>query len=309
MKRRAARSGFALLLTLLLVVIAGIALAGIARRSMLGAVEARDATEELQRRWAIVTCQETLMPRLPAFLEPPDDAGNPQRRPLPPAEKRFSINLAGHDYQIVLTDEQAKLNVAHWLQKSNAADAEAMLKRLLPAPASAEGSGFRIHLRPTILRGGLGEAALPKIGSYEQLLENTPPHALLGEQGGTGLASFVTCWGDGRVNLSRAPVPVIRQVCAELLTGDQIDALLSLRSLDPQRKLADMLEKQALFTDQQRSALQALFTYESKCFGFWIIAQEPQRSHYALMIAEMDRTLDSANQPRYRVSRRHDFAW
>ena len=69
MKSRAAPSGFALLLTLLLVVIVGIALAGLARWSMLGAVESRDAAEEVQRRWAIVSCQATFLPLVPELLE------------------------------------------------------------------------------------------------------------------------------------------------------------------------------------------------------------------------------------------------
>ena len=153
MIRHAKPSGFALLLTLFLVVIVGIALAGLARWSMLGAAETKDATEELQRRWAIASCQATFLPRAPILFERAERSGSTRKQNVALRELRISCRLADQDYDLVLTDEQAKLNVNHLLKQTNAADAQVLVKRLLSHSLQATGDAPRIQLRPVVLAG------------------------------------------------------------------------------------------------------------------------------------------------------------
>ena len=119
------KRGFALLLTLLLVVLVAASLAGIARFSMLKAVEAQDATEALQRRWAILSAQCTLAPRVPLLLEAAQAStqGKPSNNAFP-AERRIVCRLADIEYELVVTDEQAKVNVNTLLRNSTPADTD-----------------------------------------------------------------------------------------------------------------------------------------------------------------------------------------
>ena len=55
--------GFVLLMSLVLILLAGVALAHVAHRSIRGALESQSAAEELRRRWAVTSCRATFLPR------------------------------------------------------------------------------------------------------------------------------------------------------------------------------------------------------------------------------------------------------
>ena len=64
MNRRTRQSGFALLIVLVLVIIAGAVMAGFARRSLVSAVEAQGSADALQRKWAVTSLETSLLPRV-----------------------------------------------------------------------------------------------------------------------------------------------------------------------------------------------------------------------------------------------------
>ncbi|MGB0766887.1 MAG: hypothetical protein ACPGYV_04180 [Phycisphaeraceae bacterium] len=116
--KRRRQSGFALLLTLVLLMIAAVALSHTARLSAGEALHALEQSEQLQRRWAVASLRETLLPRAAGLLAeasavPVDENGDPilgPNRALPGTDLRVRCELAGLGYDLVFTDEQAKFN-------------------------------------------------------------------------------------------------------------------------------------------------------------------------------------------------------
>ncbi|NJL32450.1 MAG: hypothetical protein HC898_13000, partial [Phycisphaerales bacterium] len=74
------RRGFVLLMALVLVLIAGVALAGIAAQSMFSALNSQSEVEELQRRWAILSLRKTLAGRVADTLAKAEGADQGSQR-------------------------------------------------------------------------------------------------------------------------------------------------------------------------------------------------------------------------------------
>src|SRR5262249_35987840 len=66
---RRQRSGFVLVMCLVLVVVSAISLAGFARRSLESSSRAAEAQLDLQRRWGILSCLRLYLPAADAILE------------------------------------------------------------------------------------------------------------------------------------------------------------------------------------------------------------------------------------------------
>jgi len=131
MKRRSQQPGFALLMTLVLVLLAGVALTGLARRSMERAVDAQGAAHELKRRWVITSSRAALLGRAEQILrnaeqpDPESQQRDTETAPRTPVPRLFvSCELAGIDYTLAITDEQAKLNANRLLQGRTRGEAQ-----------------------------------------------------------------------------------------------------------------------------------------------------------------------------------------
>lgn len=295
--------GYALLMTLVLVMIAGAVLMGVARRSVAGALEAKDAVEELQRRWAVASCRATLLGAVEELLDDAeqgdakrsDDQSDDEHAKTyhgkPVGELRVTLRLADSDFMLVLTDEQAKLSANHVLSQTNRADAQLVLRRLLNQISPGDSEQVVVNLRPLSLvrQSSVTDQRMQKIGAYGQVFDGASPVALIGENGMTGLASAITCWGDGRVNLRRAPAAVVRQACGRGVDPEIVEALLVARDRDPYRKLSTSIGELRNANDKQKAKLADYLTDQSQCHGLWVIVRGRQRSWYTLAIREGNR--------------------
>lgn len=319
MTRDVRQSGFALLMALVLVLMAGVALAATARRSMVDALDAKSAVEELQRRWAVESLRAALLTRVGNVLdeaetgESKDQTGEPQQPAMvePVAELRLSCHLAGRDYLLILTDEQAKLNVNRLLRQSNRAVAQSALARFLSEQFDGQREGADIKLRPAAIGATATTDKQLAIGGFGQVFDQVSPALLAGDQTRPGLASMITCWGEGKVNLRRATPAVVRQACDRQVAAAAIDALLSARQRDPRRPLASILDDLKSVSHDERAKLRDLLTDESACHGLWIVARGRQRSWYTLAVAVTARPVAPSNlkSSGREVVERYDFAW
>lgn len=295
MMRHRSHSAFALLLTLFLVLLAGVSLAHLARRSMIRALEVRGDVERLQRRWAVTSIHDTLLPEVERLLNEAElgergrasPRGEPPEHP-PMAEQRINCRLAGRDYQLVLTDEQARLNVNRLLEDRRPVEAGMSLQRLIAEAGGPAAREAAINLRP--LAPGRNTPPpleeLAKIGAYDQIFPDASPGQLIGSAGQPGLARFVTCWGDGQVNFQRADPAVIRHVGRDVLSRSDMRRLIEARGEHPHKSLAAVLARLDRISEDEREQLRKRLTDGSTCFGLWVIARGPQRDWYALAIDE-----------------------
>src|SRR5215203_6677879 len=100
------RRGYILLTTLALLVLSSTLLVTLARSSIQRSLEARQSTEDLQRRWGQISCQRALLPHAENILINQEKL---HRRPFP--IYRASVQLGMQQFDLVLADEQSKANV------------------------------------------------------------------------------------------------------------------------------------------------------------------------------------------------------
>ena len=163
--RDAHATGYVLLLTLFLLVIAAVAMVGVVRASMGRALAAVDAQRELQQRWGTLTLTQTLLPRAPGVI---DAAEQRVGRPLPSVDA--TVDLGGERFDLTFADEQAKANVnalyadgkrpAAERAARDAAGNLAVRLRPMPVPKSERekaGERGRPNPRAPRRRGGRGE--------------------------------------------------------------------------------------------------------------------------------------------------------
>lgn len=321
MRLRTTQGGFVLLMTLALVLLAAVVLASVARRSILGAVEAQDALEELQRRWAMHSGQATMLDAAERLLHEAEIAQQKHTGHFyPVAQRRVHLALAGVDYEWVLTDEQAKLNVNRLLSGGDRAAAQAITSRVA-AGQGGYGGTQTVDLRPAQLptSNGLQNPALAPFGGLEQVFPLATPLELAGSEGRYGLAHNVTCWGNGRVNVRRANEAILEQACGEVLHRRDVGVLLEARRQELDLGVDGLLARLAKIDETQKAKLQAALTDTSACHGVWVIAHGRQRDWYALAVGlggpaaaarpQADGAKGATDQGSVLITQRYDFAW
>jgi len=295
MNRRQRQPGFALLMVLVLVMLAAVALAGLARRSFVAAVDTHEAVESLQRRWAVRSCRAAFLNRIETLLDEKERGLNEDgevsekylNKPIP--ELRINTQLAGVDYQIILTDEQARVNLTDLLREWGA-------ENLRPAFSSLgvrlEGLDREVRLdpRPLVPPEGMsqGGVMLPDIRSYGQVFAPFLPGPLLDDDYESSRLARITCWGDGKVSLRRAPDKVVRWACAQVLGEGMVQTLLSARRDNRYVKLSELLKGEDRIDADEREMVKAQITDVSSCHGLWVIARTPQRSWYDFTVSGVE---------------------
>ncbi len=319
MRKRSRQSGFVMLMTLVLLLMAVVALAGIAHNSLNEALQTRSDLRELKRRWAVTSLRMTFLGRVESLL---DEAERRRNKKGEPAENRLSrprarisieCRLADIDYEIVFTDEQAKLNVNKLLETDGRGEAQSAIRRLVDSSGVTYGRGTKVNLRTRTGSDNYSKRGrkLPEVGGYGQIFQNVPPGLLVGRKRHPGLVSNITCWGDGKVNLCRAPAAVVKQICEDKLDERVVSALLVERQRDPYRQLEAMLTKIDDVNENQRKKIRQCLTDRSGCHGMWVIAHDKQRAWYTLAVGVSSAPADSREENGgYRIIEQwYEFSW
>jgi hypothetical protein len=338
---RQRQSGYALMMTLALVVLAAVALAGLAQRSMERAITAREAARTLKRQWAVRTTRATVLGQAEKILDDAErghanaqhnktanrsgriaassrqrasgqNTASDQYANAPMARLEVTCELAGIDYTLIVTDEQAKLHAATLLEGNTTGEAQAQLSDFLAQIGQGRGGDVAVDLQPLPDREGepsggsstSGQArsrtnqAAKRLVSYDQVFDYQAPEQLIGEPGASGLVDTVTCWGKGQVNIRRAPAAVIRRASRRKVNPALVEAVIRARQQAPYETLGRLLGKVGRLTDQQRQSAQAVLTDRSTCHGLWMIARADQRTWYTFTV----RSSAAGGQT-------HHFAW
>jgi len=264
---RRKRSGFVLLMALLVLAVAGTLLAASARYSSARALQAGAAMEELQVRWGTISCQAVCLPQAEQLLSAAD-----VREAITPVTIRRTVELGGVNFQLVVSDEQSKANANALARKYGIDLIAPHLERL----QSSLRRPLQIILRPN-------EGIRP-YASFEQLFAfEHPSQLILPDPHEESPVSSVTCWGTGLINFKRAQLPVIRQGLAGLLDEGQLRKLMEFRSAQPDCTLEEAI-KHLQFDDKKAQAARAAMTDSSRCHSLWVIAQGRTRAFYRLYV-------------------------
>jgi hypothetical protein len=214
------------LLTIAMIAIAAIVLAGIARQSLLLAMECLEAQEDLQRRWGAATCQQAVLDRADDILKKrADDLGeSSDASEIPPDQVAAKVVLGGIVFNLLLADEDAKVShntIYRWRSEQE-------VNRVVQESAESSG-GAVVRLRP--FRSDTSrQDQHPTFDSWGQVFELgcTGRNRISAEQVADATTG-VTCWGRGRLNAYRAPNRRIERICGMVIEPAAIDRLLELR--------------------------------------------------------------------------------
>lgn len=269
-RRRATHGrGFALVLTLMVLVLAAVALGSVGRLSLGQALQARAAHEDLQWRWGVRSCRETVLARAEPILAAAEASSLEPVRTL-----RAKLTLGDQAFELALSDEQAKVNLNTLYQRGGAERARRAAWGLSTAGRT------RVDVRLTPIEpsaidratpNGRAAAQLPALGSLAQVFGVTPPEALVGEGAIYPLADL-TCWGDGKLNFRRASPAALNETLSGALETSKGEDLVSLRRQNPGLSAAKgmaLLEIPAA----QIAAAESLLTDGSRCQSLWVLGR------------------------------------
>lgn len=274
-------------MTLGLLVLAATLLVSIGRASLRRAAVAREAADDLQRRWGATSCRLAVMPAIESVLV---DQERKVRRPV--AVHHARLRLGEQVFDLVLADEQAKANANVLLDEADRARVESRLREAM----TGSGMGHRIRLRPDPAAvpiraagsgggGGAGASTAPatqpilpkRVTGFGQVFDDVPPAQLI------RASELITCWGNGLVNVRRAPQATLS--LATSLTGVEIAALLRARDGSASGSASGGLLNSANIKTRPGLHL----TESSACHSLWIIARSNRRDwHYFAVLDDSD---------------------
>jgi hypothetical protein len=300
MKRR--RRGYVLVMTLGLLVLASTLLVTIGREAARRSLEARVAQSQLQRRWGTISCKAAVLPWCSDILAREEAEAN---RPMPAV--RTSVTLGGERFSLIVSDEQSKANLNVLLEQSDRSSVETRIREAI----SGSGLGNAVLLRPepTPPTSATTRPVQAWISGLGQIFDRVTPATLL-ENRTTSPSQIVTCWGDGSINILRAPENALRLAAGRALTEIEIARLIEARnqSFEPRKRegtaasagndVVTTLLAAAKVDSKARATVG--FATTSSCYSLWTIAQDRERSWYQLSV------IDQANPRQPVVS---SFEW
>ena len=306
--RTTRRSGYVLVLTLGVLVLAATLMVSAGRAAILRAAEARREAEDLQRKWAWLSARDAMLPRAEALL-----AGVEARTRRVTAEHAETVAIGGLVVEIRLADEQAKANVNWLIDRGGRAAAESRLRSVL----AGTGLVNQVRLTPALdpparpapraqpPTAGLFELPAPVVrrwvSGWGQVLDGYDPEMIAGRAAGRPAAGeLLTCWGSGHINIRRAPESALRLALGQSFTAAEVSRLVGVRDTLLQPGGAERLRAantpEALRRLPVRRLLAAAgvdarpnlppMTEVSGCHSVWVVIRDGRRAWHRLSVRE-----------------------
>jgi hypothetical protein len=249
----------------MLIVMASLMLAALARQSLMLALEAVQKQEELQARWGTISCQRAVLNRARTIFARQIAQAADNR--VPPADVRRQLSstfeLGGIPFRVILSDEDAKLNV----NTVYATYGEQRTERILRQLTASKG---RLDVRLRRSSGDLADSPTHLFRAWGQVFdhERISPSADVAShlQAAT---TEVTLWGAGRLNVYRASDQAIEAVWHLAVGRGTPQELQKLRRRIPPRSLWEIVAGLQL-RDHERHALERILTDRSHGYSLWV---------------------------------------
>jgi hypothetical protein len=296
--------GYVLVMTLGLLVLCATLLVTVSRAALRHAGAARAAGQELQRRWGALSCRRAVLPHAEVILATAEAA---RRRPMPVVAT--TVRLGDVEFELVVSDEQAKANVNAILANADVPRTETRIRQAL----GGSGLGNEVRIRATYgavvvpvvdpRQGGgqAGESFSPTVSGFGQVFEEVPPARLVRRPAGGKFApaDVLTCWGSGAVNARRASDAALSLAGGRSVTQVEINRLIEARERlfherrvetregqPPGEQFGALLQATASESVKNKGNLGLVET--SACHSLWVVTRNGRREWYDLAV--LDRT-------------------
>jgi hypothetical protein len=215
----------------------------------------------------------------------------------PPTTIRAALVIRGVTFDLLLGDEDAKLNLNSLYHHGGPERTQRTVAELFGGPMPA------VRLLPAVqpmLIAREGRQLSPDSES-EEAEEPEIPDAfrswgevfdlpLLESQVGSGAAvpnvtTEITCWGSGQLNFRRASDQAILAVVGSVVQDGAAKRILTRYRSRPEASLAVLLQGE-ITNGRYRDRLRGLLSETSNNFSLWIDASSPQRGsirHFTVM--------------------------
>lgn len=268
------------MVTLALITLAAILLTGIARYSLAIALDASAAEENLQRRWAELTCQRVLLTNAASIFTPIDPVESKDSPPsLLPTEIRGQLRLGRITLVFCLAAENAKANVNVVADEGGKAKLQQAIRDL-----SLGDIPISVRLLPN--KDSAREFPLSQYESWgqvfaldEEVATHDIPELVMTSTG------QLTCWGNGRLDLRRASDGAVSTICGLAVGESVVKQLLKARSEVPDWKLSQLLIELKL-PEKELTQLKNLLEENTSCYSLWIRSSSGKRVGYGLFIRD-----------------------
>jgi len=296
--------GYVLVMVLGLLVLSTTLLVGVSRLAVRAAVGARQAEDDLQRRWGVASCRKAVLPHVEAIL-----SGLEQERRRPAPNYAVEVRLGAMTFDMIVSDEQAKANVNAILSEADLALAETRIRQAL----SGSGMANHIKLRATIggllqpIRGNattrpaatqpLSNASALAVGAWGQVFDVASPVQLLrATPGGRSPLDVLTCWGTGAINIRRASDTALALAAGRSVSGVEVNRLIEARDKlferrtegafdqSPADRLRELMTQAAGESLKNKGNLG--LAESSTCHSLWVVSRNGRRDGYDLFVSD-----------------------
>ncbi len=289
-RSRRTRGGYVLLVVMAASVLVVTVLGTLAKISLRRAIDATDAHRSLQQRWGALTLQRALLEQAPKIFNLREEflAETAPDAPPPPPVIREAITIGDVTFDVMLGDEDAKLNLnALYHQVGNSRTERAIgsivghdvaqAARLLPTVPPQSRSREQTKRSLSSEDGDEAEEGQEKsrvdaFGSWGQIFDIARLNAVVGSDLALpNVTTGITCWGSGQLNFRRASDEAILASFGSVVQDGGARRILQRYRQSPTATLQVLLHLE-VSRDEHRERLSRLVTESSNNFSIWISA-------------------------------------
>lgn len=288
--KRRSRGGYVLLIVLAVLVLMVTALSQLSTLSLRRALAAADAEVRLQQRVGAESIERVLLRRAAGLFDTLEQAAEQRASSATPRPHsiRAAVTFGGVTFDVVVADEDAKLNLNRIYHEAGKQRADRVIAELV-GPLAARAIRTQPAVRPTPSAtiasrddGDDADSAEPtkvppafrgwgEVFDLKRLAEVTGSAAAL-----PNVIEQITCWGSGSVNIRRASDDAIRAAAACILSDGAARRLLRRYRDNPNVPLEVLVIDEAT-NEADRVALRRLLGETSTHFSLWLDASTPAR--------------------------------
>lgn len=280
------RPGFLLVTVLFCLLIAGLTLVSLSQRSIALTTEAAMRSDRLQRKWAIQSVQQSLLPRAGGLFAARDEQLAEADTALPyPSAMTASVVVGERPVQIILADEGARLNL-NTVHSLGSTMTNQVLRKVCVSQLQAV-----IRLRPLESKPQTQQekedGAIPRVfGGWAQVFDLSAVQAGGGDL--SALFNNITCWGPGRLNVRRVDRKTAIQFCAEMTSSSSARKILEAWWHDPRLSLPRVIESKGGLSDEEVAQMKQLLVDRSSSYSMTIACRSSHSTTIRFAVVETD---------------------
>ena len=294
------RRGYVLLVVIAVSLVTVTVLSKLATSALQKTLEAADAEVSLQKRWGTFTLERAVISGAQKRFEFEEERARQRGTLPPPTTIRDAITMGGVTYDLLLGDEDAKLNLNTVYHHAGREKTQSAIESVLGVggrasirliPAVKPQSLSREQVQST--RDNEAEETIPppppkafrswgEVFDLNRLQQQTGPKALPNATVG------LTCWGNGQLNLTRATDPAILAVIDTVMQDAGAKRILKRFRQNPTIP-TEVLILTEVSNRRNQEQLKALLSESSNNFSVWINASTKMGKDYQIFsVTERD---------------------